>query len=57
MKKTFKVTVELNMNASNKVEILVRTNNERNAAKLATKEAIKKHKARFTIVKFIEEIK
>lgn len=44
------------MNASNEVDILVRTNNERNAAKLATKEAIKKHKARFTIVKFIEEI-
>lgn len=44
------------MNASNQVDILVRTNNERNTAKLATKEAIKKYKARFIIVKFIEEI-
>lgn len=30
MKKIFKVTVELNMNDSNKVDILVQTNNKRN---------------------------
>lgn len=37
MKISYKVTIKANMNASHKIELLVRATNERNARKLAEK--------------------
>ena len=55
MKKTFEVKVEVFWDASNVETFVVKTNNEKNARKLALAKAEKKHKTTMLIVKSVKE--
>lgn len=55
MKKAFEVMVEVFWDASNVETFVVKTNNEKNARKLALAKAKKKHKTTMLIVKSVKE--